>query len=241
MTIHGATCMVVMCLFAPSCHSHLDRALRMSSHLSFLPVCVVGYIVYGCAVIAHFDPAWAASYRENILALVRDYANPSAQDSYFPVLRQFDIFDGHSWAAGLFVFADGRNQESSSESINGYYGMMLLGSAIGNPHMADVGRMLATLEIAGTRAYWHSREGNTVYPDVFAKNKCIGMKWSDKVVEATWFGQSRQRTQTNGSECTRVACSISFTVFRLFLCAVSVSCRSGVHSRYQHASFHPAE
>lgn len=69
-----------------------------------------GYILYGCAIVAKFDAAWAATFRDPILALVRDYANPSTDDPYFTQLRQFDIFDSHSWAAGLFVFADGRNQ-----------------------------------------------------------------------------------------------------------------------------------
>lgn len=158
----------------------------------FLPSFLVrsyGYIVYGCSVIAHFDSSWAAVYRQNIYALARDYANPSAEDRFFTPMRQFDIFDGHSWAAGLFVFADGRNQESSSESINGYYGLMLLGAALADANMEQFGRMLMTLEIVGTRTYWHSQDGQTVYPEVFAKNKCVGMKWSDKVVEATWFGQ----------------------------------------------------
>ena len=152
--------------------------------------------MYGCSVVAHFDPAWGSTYRENILALLRDYANPSKEDPFFPVLRQFDAFDGHSWAAGLFVFADGRNQESSSESINGYYAMMLLGSALGDAHISDLGRMLTSLEIYGTLTYWQSRKGHSVYPQVFADNKCIGMKWSQKVVEATWFGQDEH----NGHE-----------------------------------------
>jgi endo-1,3(4)-beta-glucanase len=146
-----------------------------------------GYILYGCAVLTKFDGAWGSTYRENIVALLRDYANPSKDDPYFPILRQYDVYDGHSWAAGLFVFADGRNQESSSESMNAYYSMMLLGESFGDARMSELGRVLTSLEIYGTQKYWHSREGHTVYPKVFADNKCIGMKWSDKVVEATWF------------------------------------------------------
>lgn len=151
-----------------------------------------GYILYGCAVISHFDSSWSSVYSENILALARDYANPSEADKFFPVMRHFDVYDGHSWAAGLFVFADGRNQESSSEAINAYYALMLLGSSLGNSNMEAFGRMLMTMEIQGARTYWHSQKDKTVYPEVFAKNKCIGMKWSDKVVEATWFGRSSE-------------------------------------------------
>lgn len=172
--------------------------------------------MYGCAIVAKFDAAWAATYRDPILSLLRDYANPSTDDPYFTQLRQFDIFDSHSWAAGLFVFADGRNQvgstnigctqeaayrcrrsqsvheltihtgldclffhlplyvilqESSSESINSYYAMGLLGQSLQDPAMESLGRALMTLEIQGTKSYWHSTKADTVYPEVYAENK----------------------------------------------------------------------
>lgn len=39
---------------------------------------------------------------------------------------------GHSWAAGLQLSADGKNQESSSEAVNGYRAVALLGTATGD-------------------------------------------------------------------------------------------------------------
>ena len=30
-------------------------------------------------------------------------------------------YDGHAWASGIFAFADGKNQESTSESVNGWW------------------------------------------------------------------------------------------------------------------------
>ena len=149
-----------------------------------------GYIVYGCAVVGHFDAGWLSSYREEVVALVRDYANPSADDRAFTRFRHFDIFDSHSWAAGLFVFADGRNQESSSEAINSYYAMSLLGRVLQDKNMQDLGAMLMVLETQGAKWYWHSTTKQSVYPPVYAANKCVGMVWGDKVVDATWFGQS---------------------------------------------------
>jgi endoglucanase Acf2 len=87
-----------------------------------------------------------------------DIANPSKSDPYFPVFRHKDWYDGHSWASGLFQWNGGGNQESSSESINGYpfvgdtnesftlniliyYGLYLLGLALGNNNMRGMSIM----------------------------------------------------------------------------------------------------
>ena len=62
-------------------------------------------------------------------------------------------------------------QESSSESINSYYALGLLGQALQDPAMESLGRALMTLEIQGTKSYWHSTKLETVYPEVYAENK----------------------------------------------------------------------
>eukprot|EP00966_Prymnesium_polylepis_P225204 5208955-Prymnesium_polylepis.1 len=49
-----------------------------------------GYHIYAAAVIAAFDAAWGAAKLEAILVLVRDIANPSADDPFFPVHRHKD-------------------------------------------------------------------------------------------------------------------------------------------------------
>jgi endo-1,3(4)-beta-glucanase len=82
-----------------------------------------GYFVYAAAAVARNDTEWlkgsadgATSTRlDFFLSLVRDVANPSAADPYFPSWRYFDWYEGHSWAAGLFCFGDAKNQESTSE------------------------------------------------------------------------------------------------------------------------------
>jgi hypothetical protein len=40
------------------------------------------------------------------------------------------------------LFSDNKNQESTSESVNGYYGVYLFGLAIGNDQLRDLGRLL---------------------------------------------------------------------------------------------------
>lgn len=58
----------------------------------FLLYC--SYHVYAAAVLAHYDESWAQENFENVLLLVRDYANPSHEDTAFPVFRNKDFFNG---------------------------------------------------------------------------------------------------------------------------------------------------
>jgi endo-1,3(4)-beta-glucanase len=146
-----------------------------------------GYFIYAAAAIIKGDSAWGVQYKDAIISLVRDIANPSGQDRYFPVHRYFDLYASHSWASGLFEFADARNQESSSEAINAWYGMYLLGSVLNDVNLRDLGSYLLHSEIRATKKYWHSTTASSVYPDVFGANKCVGMVWGDKVVYTTWF------------------------------------------------------
>ncbi|HEX7210899.1 MAG TPA: glycosyl hydrolase, partial [Propionibacteriaceae bacterium] len=49
--------------------------------------------------------------------------------------RTFDAYAGHSWASGTAPFADGNNQESSSEAITAWTGLALWAKASANPNL----------------------------------------------------------------------------------------------------------
>ena len=61
-------------------------------------------------------------WRPTLTALAEDIASP-ATNGTLPALRSFDPYAAHSWAAGRSDFADGNNQESSSEAINAWNGL----------------------------------------------------------------------------------------------------------------------
>jgi endo-1,3(4)-beta-glucanase len=147
-----------------------------------------GYFTYAAAVIARRNPAWFQTYKSAILGLVRDFANPSARDTYFPVTRHMDWFDSHSWASGIVDFGDGKNQESTSEAVNAYYATYLFGLAINDTKMADLGRILLAMEIRGAQKYWQITNSSGLYEEPFASGKVVGMLWQLKVDEGTWFG-----------------------------------------------------
>lgn len=78
-------------------------------------------------------------------------------------------FTGHSWASGIANGAGPRDQESSGEAINGYYGLLLFAHAINNQPLIDYARLILAMEIAGAQEYWqlHPKNTNpdTAYPE----------------------------------------------------------------------------
>jgi endo-1,3(4)-beta-glucanase len=147
-----------------------------------------GYVIYAAAVIAKFDGAWLTTYQTTINDLVRDIANPSATDTWFTPMRCFDWYEGHSWAAGTFEFGDNRNQESTSEAVNAWYGLHLWGVASSQTQLTELGRLLLAQEAATAKRYWQIKQSDTIYPEPFNDHGVVGILWSNKVDYATWFG-----------------------------------------------------
>ncbi len=146
-----------------------------------------GYILYAAAALAKADPSFATTHRAGILALVRDIANPSGSDPRFPRFRHMDLFRSHSWAAGLSELGDGQDQESTSEAVNAWYAIQLLGVATGDARMTEMGRVLAALEADGARTYWQIPSASTIYGSPFKDNMCVGILFATKASFATFF------------------------------------------------------
>lgn len=91
-----------------------------------------GYHIYAAAVVGKYNKSWLKKNYENVLLLIRDIANPSENDPYFPTFRHKDWYLGFSWASGIVTiqgqpYPNGRNQESSSEAIHAYEAVALFG------------------------------------------------------------------------------------------------------------------
>ncbi len=147
-----------------------------------------GYWIYAAAAMAKDNPTWVAQWGDEVMDLIRDVAEPSGNDPHYGFMRNKDWFVGHSWAAGLFEFGDARNQESSSEAVNAWYGVYLYGLAIGDDRIRDLGRVMLATELRSTWKYWQINTGEGVYPEPFASNKVVGILWGTKVDHATFFG-----------------------------------------------------
>jgi endo-1,3(4)-beta-glucanase len=87
--------------------------------------------------------------------MFRDIINPSPDDPYFPITRCRDWFAGHSWASGIANGAGSRDQESTGEAVNGYYGALLWASVALSQDYVNYANLLMMTEIQGAQTYWH--------------------------------------------------------------------------------------
>ncbi|XP_027358054.1 probable endo-1,3(4)-beta-glucanase ARB_01444 isoform X2 [Abrus precatorius] len=149
----------------------------------------LGYFLYGIAVLAKIDPVWGRRYKPQAYSLMADFMNLGRRsNSSYTRLRCFDLYKLHSWAGGLTEFADGRNQESTSEAVNAYYSAALMGLAYGDTHLVAIGSTLTALEIHAAQMWWHVKEGDNQYEEDFAKdNKVVGVLWANKRDSGLWF------------------------------------------------------
>ena len=156
-----------------------------------------GYFVYAAAVIGYLDPEWLgnSTNKDWVNMLVRDYANPSLDDPYFPFSRSFDWYHGHSWAAGLFDSGDGKNQESSSEDTMASYAIKMWGQVIGDKAMQARGNLMLAIQKRSLAAYYLYESDNTVQPSEFIGNKAAGILFENKVDHTTYFGAETEYIQ----------------------------------------------
>ena len=120
--------------------------------------------------------------------LIRDYANPSDQDPYFPFTRSFDWFHGHSWAKGLFESGDGKDQESTSEDTFATYALKMWGRVTGDAAMEARANLQLAVQARSLRNYFLLSSDNKVQPASFIPNKVTGILFENKVDHTTYFG-----------------------------------------------------
>lgn len=146
-----------------------------------------GYFIRAAGELARRDPQWAsdAHWGGMVKLLIREIAAPDRADKLFPFLRCFDPYAGHTWASGHGMSGDGNNNESSSEAVNAWYGIVLFAEAIGDAALRDLGIWLFTTEIEAINAYWFDVTGKLHHPDF--RPSVVTMIWGGKGANGTWF------------------------------------------------------
>ena len=124
-----------------------------------------GYFLRASAVLAGQDSAWRDTYKPFVELLVRDLAadyNDSATvggvPTAFAAYNYFDPYAGHSNAAGVQQYANGINQESSSEAVNAWYGMLLWGTAVNDANIRARAAFMYCSEADSARRYWFQED-----------------------------------------------------------------------------------
>jgi len=115
-----------------------------------------GYFTYAAALLALVDNDFRNNYGGMMTLVAKDYANWDRRDTRFPLFRTFDPWAGHSFAGGMGD-DNGNGQESSSEAMQGWGGLYLLGVALGDDGMRDAGIFGWLSEARGTAEYWFDR------------------------------------------------------------------------------------
>jgi endoglucanase Acf2 len=146
-----------------------------------------GYWIRAAAEIALRDPAWAAKAQWGgmVELLIADIATTQRGSAEFPYLRNFDTYEGHSWASGLGDGGFGNNQESSSEALNAWAGLILWGEVTGNRALRDLGIYLYTTEANAINHYWFDIHG-LVFPPEY-KDVEASMIFGGKYAHNTWW------------------------------------------------------
>jgi len=146
-----------------------------------------GYWIKAAATIAIVNPEWAQEWGGMVYEMISDIANCNRDGSSYnensparyPFLRNFDIYEGHSWASGVANYeydangnlidakgglAGGNNQESSSEATNAWASLIMWGEVMGNTTIRDLGIYMYTTEIAAIEDYYYD-----VHDEIFTE------------------------------------------------------------------------
>ncbi|CEG44307.1 endo--beta [Plasmopara halstedii] len=152
-----------------------------------------GYWVTASAILKKLDPTWSgmAQLDTMVWTLIRDVANPSAKDTYFPKFRHFSWYLGHSYSHGVTPMADGKDEESTSEDMNFCYGLKLWGQVSGNKAVEDLGSLMLRLNARTVRTYFLMTSDNTIHPAQFVPNHVTGIFFDNKVDYTTWFSAEK--------------------------------------------------
>ncbi len=112
-----------------------------------------GYLLFAAGLLGEADPALVTRWAP-VMDLVAADLGSAGGDGAFPDLRVFDVYAGHSWASGTSPFADGNNQESSSEAAMAWTGLATWAAATGNETLRTQATWMLSLEAQSGATYW---------------------------------------------------------------------------------------
>ncbi|KAI9923141.1 hypothetical protein PsorP6_000355 [Peronosclerospora sorghi] len=148
-----------------------------------------GYYVTAAAMIKFLHPKWPRmpELEYIIWLMLRDVANPSLADPYFPRFRHFSWFNGHSYSRGVTLLEQGKDEESTSEDVNFYFGMTMWGKVTGNKVVEDLGSLMLRLNAHSIRTYFLLLRDSVIHPPEIVRNHVTGIFFDNRVYYNTWF------------------------------------------------------
>lgn len=146
-----------------------------------------GYLVTAAAMYGLVNPQFLEQYGPMVKQVAKQYADWERNDGQFPYFRTFDPWIGHSYAGGTSS-ATGNNQESSSEAMQSWVGLFLLGTAMGDDAMRDAGAFGWVSESAATLEYWFDWHDQNLPPAY--EHTMVGILFNGGFAYGTYFSAS---------------------------------------------------
>lgn len=147
-----------------------------------------GYFIAGAARLMLVDPEFKRDFAGITKLVAQNYANwdrwEDTGNTYMPYLRTFDPYFGHSFAGGTGD-GGGNNQESTSEAINSWFGLYLMGLALNDKQITDAGITGYLLETITAGEYWLDLYGDNFSPTY--NHDYVGILRTDNLAWATYF------------------------------------------------------
>ncbi len=149
-----------------------------------------GYHVYAAGVLGLHDPSFLVQYGDMAKLIAKEYANWDRADRRFPLFRTFDPWEGHSWANGGYGMNPpiGNNQESSSEAMMSWTGIIQLGLASRDQAMTDAGVFGYVTEAAAANEYWFDRDHENLPAAYGPAGKLACIVGGSNIEYQTFFG-----------------------------------------------------
>ncbi|WP_110241289.1 glycosyl hydrolase [Nocardioides gilvus] len=144
-----------------------------------------GYFLYAAAVLAAHDPQVIETLRPVMTLLAADIAG-GEDTGLTPQWRPFDVYASHSWASGTSDFADGNNQESSSEAVTAWAGLELWARTVQDPALERQAAWMHASEAHAGAHYWTGFDLDDPVYDGFG-HSVMGINWGAKRDHGTWF------------------------------------------------------
>ncbi len=145
-----------------------------------------GYFIYASAVLCMLDADFKDKYGAMAREVALDYACWLRDSNRYPLFRTFNPYCGHSFAGGMGNGGNGNGQESSSEAMQSWGGIWLMGEALGDRAMRDAGIFGYTVEAKATAEYWFDRKRRNIDYTKYTHPYCCNLTMQG-VGWWTWF------------------------------------------------------
>lgn len=145
-----------------------------------------GYYIRTAAIISSLDLTFLSEVKPKINEMVADIATLDRGSLDYPYVRNFDVYEGHSWADGKGDTPDGNNQESSSEAVATWYSVYLWGKITNDANLQKNALYLYNMESQSAAYYWFNKQN--IYGNGYG-HAIASIVWGGKVDFATWFSK----------------------------------------------------